>query len=202
MKQLNILAVLFLTALMTLAMGACSKHKTPAPKMHIQHRDFNENLKTYTPQVGTERFEYSFWIDYEELPTKLDCSLGFLMSWERVPNGYYVHFNNDVGTFLSNEKGQAIAFESGETIGDNTAGSWNSTVAISYDYVLNPSLNKGELAGKGDKYIAVKIWDGATEGTSYYYGWIKLNVSADGRDIKILSEAVQLDAGKSLKAGE
>lgn len=205
MKKIKKTAVFFLMASIFI-LSACKKDKkeTDVDDPNINVEMTNKTLDTYVPQpTPNDRFRYTYSLDFDKDPLKIDCSLGFVMSWERNPNGYYLHFNNSVGQLLVNSNGFAKAFDKGATI-DGSLSGWNSDGALAYDYVNAPNADKGELAGKGDKYFAVKLIDGRSSSgqNSPYYGWVKVNVAANGRDVKVLEVGFQTTAGKALKTGD
>lgn len=205
MKAIKRTAVFFLIAAISIV-SACKKDKkeTEVDDPAIGVEIVNKPLDTYIPQpTPNDRFRYTYSIDFDNTALKINCNLGFVMSWERNPNGYYLHFNNSVGQLLVNSNGFAKAFDKGATIDGSLAG-WNSDGALAYDYVKEPNADKGELAGKGDKYFAVKLIDGSngTGQNPLYFGWVKVNVSANGRDVKVLEFGFQTVAGKGIKTGD
>ena len=199
-------ATVFCLMTLTFLISACKKDKKEIevddPSISVEV--VNKTLDTFVPQpTPTDRFRYTHSIDFDKDPLKISCSLGFVMSWENGPHGYYLHFNNSVGQLLVNAKGLARAFDKGTTIDGSLTG-WNSDGALAYDYVKEPNADKGELAGKGDKYFAIKLINGrsSTGQNTPYYGWVKVNVAANGRDVKVLEVGFQTTAGKALKTGD
>ncbi len=186
-----------LTALTSilLLVTACKKSKDdPAPNPDIIYKTVSETYKSYTTKpTPSSRFEYVGGI-YEETPK---VSLGILMSWEETPNGMYLHPNNSDGALITGDHGLIKGLGANVTI--NAASSWNyNSPAISYDYVTNTTSSKGDFAGKGDKYIGFMTIDDGKK----YYGWAKLNVSADGRTVKLIEYAVQKKPETAIKTGE
>lgn len=57
------------------------------------------------------------------------------------------------------------------------------------------------FAGKGEKYIGYRAVSYGSS-TRYYYGWIKVELSADKSLLKIISRADNLTEGNSIKAGQ
>ncbi|MFN8283518.1 MAG: hypothetical protein U0U67_09910 [Chitinophagales bacterium] len=62
---------------------------------------------------------------------------------------------------------------------------------------ITPSANLGH-AGEGDIFIAFTI----TISGGRHFGWLKLNVSADGKTIKLKALGYNIKPEESLKAGE
>ena len=192
MKQL-IIAVLFIAVATTYS---CKKNKDdPAPNPNIIYESVNETLKTYTPKPApTDRFEYIGSIS-ASVPK---LAIGILMSWETSPNGIYLHPNNSAGAILTNTHGLIKGMPAGVAI-NSASISWNtSSPAISYDYVTNSTSSKGDFAGKGNLYIGFYTIDSDKK----YYGWAQLNVSADGRTVKLIDYAVQKVPDTGIKTGE
>lgn len=192
MKPIIIAASLVLLA----ATYGCKKSKDdPAPNPNIIYQSVNETLKTYTPKPApTDRFEYIGSIS-ASVPK---LSIGILMSWETTPNGIYLHPNNSAGAILTNTHGLIKGMPAGVAINSSST-SWNtSSPAISYDYVTNTSSSKGDFAGKGNLYIGFYTIDSDKK----YYGWAQLNVSADGRTVKLIDYAVQKSPDTGIKTGE
>ena len=119
-------------------------------------------------------------------------------------HGIYLHFNNSVGDVLIDANGFIKAFNSGIKIDSTLAGTWSGLSLdgiFSLDYVAYPSANKGNLAGQGDKYIVFRALSDALP-QQKYYGWLRVNVSATGRDLKVISIGFQKNANTSLRTGE
>lgn len=174
---------------------ACKKSKDePVLNPDIIYNAVNQTLKTYTPPPNpTARFEYVGGIEV----TSPDVAIGILMSWEETPNGMYLHPNNSDGALITGDHGLIKGLDANVTI--NATSNWNyNSPAISYDYVTNTTSSKGDFAGKGDKYIGFMTIDGGKK----YYGWAKLNVSADGRTVKLIEFAVQKKPETAIKTGE
>ncbi|MDD2635103.1 MAG: hypothetical protein PHW82_06345 [Bacteroidales bacterium] len=75
-----------------------------------------------------------------------------------------------------------------ETISESN--SWNGDTV----YIDN-------FAGKGEKFIGYRAVSYGSN-TSYYYGWIKVELSADKRLLKIISRADNLTESNPIKAGQ
>ncbi len=127
------------------------------------------------------------------------------MDWNEptAANGLYLHFNDFVGDVLLDENGFIKAFNSGVKIDSTLAGTWSGNVdgIISFDYILNPLANKGNLAGQGDKYIVFRAFSEMLP-TYKYYGNLRLRVSADGRDVKIIAIAYHKNPNVGFTTGE
>ncbi len=188
--------VLTTLASILLLATACKKSKDdPAPNPDIIYKTVSETYKSYTTRpTPSDRFEYVGGI-YEETPK---VSLGILMSWETNPNGMYMYPNNRKGGLAVAEHGLIKALGANTTI-DASSQNWRyDAAAISYDYVTNTTDSKGDLAGKGDKYIGFNT----IQDDKRYYGWAKINVSADGRTVKLIEYAVQKKPETAIKVGE
>lgn len=118
-------------------------------------------------------------------------------------HGIYLHFNNNKGDALIDANGFIKSFDSGVKIDSTLSGIWSDNVdgRFSLDYVVNPSANKGNLAGQGDKYIVFRAFSDALPQLKYY-GWLRVNVSANGRDVEVISIGFQKNANTSLRTGE
>lgn len=118
-------------------------------------------------------------------------------------HGIYLHFNNNIGDVLVDNDGFILGFDSGIQIDSTTAGKWSNGAdgIFSFDYVVNPSTNKGNLAGKGDKYILFRAYsDSAPQ--EKYYGWVRVTVSANGRNLEIHAIGYQKNPNTALLTGE
>ncbi len=118
-------------------------------------------------------------------------------------HGIYLDFNNNIGDALVDANGFIKSFDSGVKIDSTLAGTWSDNVdgRFSLDYVANPSANKGNLAGQGDKYIIFRAFSDALPQLKYY-GWLRVNVSANGRELKVISIGFQKNANTNLRTGE
>ena len=127
------------------------------------------------------------------------------MDWNgpAAANGLYLHFNNFVGDVLLDDNGFIKSFNSGIKIDSTLAGTWSENIdgIISFDYIFNPSANKGNLAGQGDKYIIFRAFSEMLPAYKYY-GNLRLRVSADGRDVKIIAIAYHKNPNVGFVTGE
>jgi len=56
----------------------------------------------------------------------------------------------------------------------------------------------GDFAGKGDKFIGVRFKDGAS---ANHYGWLKVNLSANGRVLRVVDGAYHVTPDAEIKVG-
>lgn len=135
----------------------------------------------------------------------VNCNLSINIYWydPASVHGIYLHFNNYAGDILTDANGFVKAFDSGATIDSTTAGTWSgfNDGKFSLDYVSNPSADKGNLAGKGDKYIVFRAFSDA-EPQFKFYGWMRVTVSANGRDVKVIAIGFQKNSNTALRTGE
>lgn len=85
----------------------------------------------------------------------------------------------------------AYMFSNNDIIPENNL--WSGDVAYLDDF-----------AGKGEKFIsyrAVATYSGPNQ-EKYYYSWIKVELSADKSQLKIISRADNLTEGNPIKAGQ
>lgn len=175
---------------------ACRKSKDdPGPNPDIIYKTVSETFKSYTPRpTPSSRFEYVGSIS-EATPK---VAMGILMSWEINPNGMYMYPNNRAGGLVTGEHGLIKALAVNTTINASTPSWQYDAAALSYDYVTNTTGSKGDLAGKGDQYIGFNT----IQDDKRYYGWAKVNVSTDGRTVKLIEYAVQKKPETAIKVGE
>ena len=109
------------------------------------------------------------------------------------------HKPGEYGIVLD-ENGYTKAMNAGVSI-DSTSSDWSVYSSIANDYVANPLLPKGNLAGNGDKYVGFRVYEG---GKAYnkYYGWAKINVTTNGRTVKIIEYAFSKLPNVAIKTGE
>ncbi|MBK9330407.1 MAG: hypothetical protein IPM95_14160 [Sphingobacteriales bacterium] len=152
-------------------------------------------------------YEAIFGWDFNQFPLNLDCTMFIDLYWygSTSIHGIYIHFNNLDGDVLMDNNGFVKAFDSGVTIDSTTAGTWSgpNDAVVAYDYVSHPSADSGNLAGKGDKYIAFSAHTG-NAATSHlkHYGWMRVQVSGTGRVMKVLAIGFQKKSNTSLYTGE
>lgn len=187
-----------------LFIGSCKKEEVAnLDNPDIVSMQIDSTLKNFyvkpTPSSTFEQvYSYSF--------ATVDCGFSINLYWydPAESHGIYLHFNNNVGDVLTDANGFIKAFDSGIKIDSTLSGNWSGISndgIFSLDYVSNPSANKGNLAGKGDKYIAFRAFSD-TAPQLKYYGWLRVSVSANGREIKVLSVGFQKNANTALKTGE
>ena len=159
----------------------------------------------YVKPTPSSTFEGIYAYDFNTSPLFIYSTLIINFYWYDpvAEHGIYLHFNNSIGDALMDENGFLKAFDSGVKIDSTLAGTWSGydDGVFSYDYIANPSANKGNLAGQGDKYIVFRAYDGGAP-QNKHYGWLRVNVAANGRDIKVLSIGFQKNANMSLRTGE
>lgn len=159
----------------------------------------------YVKPTPSSTFESIYAYDFSTSPLFINSTLFINLNWNDAveEHGVYLNFTTTTGDALIDGNGFLIAFDSGIKIDSTLAGTWSGydDGVFSYDYIANPSANKGNLAGQGDKYIVFRAYDGDAP-QNKYYGWLRVNVAANGRDIKVLSVGFQKNANTSLRTGE
>jgi hypothetical protein len=163
----------------------------------------DSTLGSYYPKPTATLTNFKNMYSYE-FPN-LDCMFSINMNWFNTSDsdGVYFHFNNTIGDVLVDGNGFVKSFNSGVKIDSTLSGTWSGygDGRLSYDYALYPSANKGNLAGQGDKYIIFRAFSGALPALKYY-GYVRLSVSANGRDLKIINIAYQKNPNTSFTTGE
>jgi hypothetical protein len=163
----------------------------------------DSTLGSYYPKPIATLTNFKNMYSYE-FPN-LDCLFSINMNWFNTSDsdGVYFHFNNTIGDILVDGNGFVKSFNSGVKIDSTLSGTWSGygDGRLSYDYALYPSANKGNLAGQGDKYIIFRAFSGALPALKYY-GYVRLSVSANGRDLKIINIAYQKNPNTSFTTGE
>jgi hypothetical protein len=159
----------------------------------------------YVKPTPSSTFESIYAFDFSTSPLFINSILFINLNWNDAveEHGIYLNFTTTTGDALIDGNGFLKAFDSGVKIDSTLAGTWSGydDGVFSYDYIANPSANKGNLAGQGDKYIVFRAYDGGSP-QNKYYGWLRVNVAANGRDIKVLSIGFQKNANMSLRTGE
>lgn len=174
---------------------SCKKETAEKLNPNIEYHKVDTTLKSFYPQpTPSDRFEYIGYIPFEAK----DLGVSILISWESDPESIQFYVNNANGETLD-ENGYTKAMNANISI-DSTSASWSTYSDISNDYVANPTLPKGNLAGNGDKYVGFRIWKGSLPNEKYY-GWAKINVSANGRTVKIVEYAFNKVANAAIKTG-
>jgi hypothetical protein len=163
----------------------------------------DSTLGSYYPKPTATLTNFKNMYSYE-FPN-LDCMFSINMNWFNTSDsdGVCFHFNNTIGDVLVDGNGFVKSFNSGVKIDSTLSGTWSGygDGRLSYDYALYPSANKGNLAGQGDKYIIFRAFSGALPALKYY-GYVRLSVSANGRDLKIINIAYQKNPNTSFTTGE
>lgn len=168
----------------------------------VNSQQIDTTLKSYYPKPSassTEEVMYSY-----RFPN-VNCNFSINMNWENLvaTHGVYLSFNDSIGDVLIDVNGFVKSFDSGIKIDSTLAGTWSGNIdgIISNDYILYPAADKGNLAGQGDKYIVFRAFSDMLPALKYY-GYLRLRVSADGRDVKIISIAYQKNPNTSFVTGE
>ncbi len=182
---------------------SCKKENTPdQDNPDVQSVQIDTTLKSYyinsSPDTTSEIiYKYDFGT--------IGSPLSINMYWAGPADvhGIYLHFDSWAGDVLMDNNGFIKGFNSGVTIDSTLSGTWNGATnpVFSYDYVLYPSANKGNLAGQGDKYIVFRTYTNLLPQLKYY-GWLRVRVSDNGRDMKVISIGYQKNPNKSLFTGE
>lgn len=185
------------------AIFSCKQEEGPSlDNPNVISTQIDSTLKNYYPKPSpASTFENIFTTSFPNDAESFSMNMNWYDPVET--NGIYLHFNNTVGDFLLDEKGFVKSFDSGVKIDSTLAGTWsgNQNGIISYDYVLYPAADKGNLAGQGDKYIIFRAFSYDLP-TLKYYGNLRLSVSANGREVKIVSIAYQKNPNSSFVTGE
>lgn len=186
---------------------SCKKEEDPTnDNPDVYSNTVDTTLKSfYLKPTPSSTFENIYYWDFSTPPLSIYCGFAINIYWydPAASHGIYLHFNNSIGDVLLDANGFVKGFNSGITIDSTLTGSWSSLTdgILSLDYVINPSANKGNLAGQGDKYIVFRAFDEVMPQLKYY-GWLRVNVSANGREVKVLSIGFQKNPNTSLKTGE
>ncbi len=198
-KILNI----FVFVLVSVIMFSCKEENIVSlDNQEVASQDFDTTLKSYYPKPSASStfesiYDYSF--------SNVVCGFSISMQWfnSSDSDGVYLHFNNSVGDVLIDANGFVKSFDSGIKIDSTLSGTWSGYKdgRLSYDYALYPSANKGNLAGQGDKYIIFRAFSYSLPALKYY-GYLRLRVSENGRDVKIISIAYQKNPNTSFTTGE
>lgn len=160
----------------------------------------DSTLKSFFPVAGPD-FDIIYSFNFPNVNCAFDIDLGWFS--DASQDGIYLHFNNSIGDVLIDANGFIKSFNSGVQIDSTLAGTWSENIdgKFSLDYIAQPSSNKGNLAGQGDKYIVFRAFSDALAQLKYY-GWMRVNVSANGREVKVISIGFQKNANTSLRTGE
>lgn len=92
--------------------------------------------------------------------------------------------------FANTENGNAITLDLNQKISENL--NWVDINDICLD----------DFAGKGEKYIGYRSVSYGTGIPNYNYGWIKIELSADKKTLKIISRATNYEESKDIITGQ
>lgn len=203
MKKIFAYSILFLFSFLFLF--SCKTEDDPTnDNPNVYSQELNNTLKSFytPPPIGTS-FEGIFSYSFDQAPLNIYCGILLNLNWydPTDTHGIYWYFNNGVGDVLTDNNGFVKAFDSGIKIDSTLTGTWTYNAKISLDYVVNPSANKGNLAGQGDKYIVFRAFD-PDRPQLKFYGWFRATVSENGRNVTVHSIGYQTLSNTSLRTGE
>ena len=188
---------------------SCSKADDPGiDNADVYSVTIDSSLKSFYPKpTPSSSEEQIFKWNFNQFPLSITCAMVFKIYWygDASIHGIYIHFDELDGDVLMDADGFVKAFDSGVTIDSTTAGTWSgpNDAVVAYDYINHPSADSGNLAGKGDKYIVFSAHTGDVATAHLkHYGWMRVQVSASGREVKVLSVGFQKKANTSLYTGE
>lgn len=193
---------LLTTLLLIFSIFSCKREDDPKlDNPDVLSENIDSTLNSFYPKpTPSSNFELIYRQNFTGL-NGFDINL----SWydPSTIHGIYLHFNNNVGDVLIDSNGFIKSFDSGIRIDSTLSGNWSGLDdgIIALDYVANPGANKGNLAGLGDKYIAFRAVNMSLPHLKYY-GWLRLSVSANGREVKLFSIGYQKNPNTSLYTGE
>ena len=168
-------------------MTSCKQEDTPSlDNPNVVSVGIDTVLKNYYPRPSVSAdSEIIFRTSFANGANGFEINMNWFS--DASQDGIYLHFINNVGDVLMDANGFIKSFDSGIKIDSALNGIWSSNVngRISYDYILYPSGNKGNLAGQGDKYIIFRSFSDLLPALKYY-GYLRLKISADGRETKII----------------
>lgn len=170
---------------------------------NVYSETVDSTLKSFYPISPSIPFENIYDYSFYRAPLNIYCGLILILQWSPPveSHGIYWHFNNGDGDVLSDNNGFIKAFDSGVKIDSTLSGNWNADGKLSLDYVNNPTGNRGNLAGKGDKYIVFRALDASVPQLKYY-GWLRVTISENGRNVIVHSIGFQTIPNTSLRTGE
>jgi hypothetical protein len=197
--KLSICIILFLGCL-----SSCKQeNEVSLDNPNVASVQLDTTLGSYYPKPSSATTNFKNMYSY--VFNNVDASFSINMYWPDsvALNGIYLHFNNNIGDILIDNNGFVKTFDSGVKIDSTLSGNWSGSNdgVLSYDYVLYPFANKGNLAGQGDKYIIFRAFS-ATLPALKYYGYVRLSISANGREVKIINIAYQKNPNTSFTTGE
>jgi hypothetical protein len=195
----------FLMTSMVLLFSSCKVEDDPTnDNPDVTSVQVDSTLKSFYAN-SVSGFEGIYGYNFNSSPLFTDCVLLIDLYWydPASSHGIYLHFNNSVGDVLTDDNGFIKSFDSGVKIDSTLVGTWsgNDDGIFSYDYIVNPLANKGNLAGQGDKYIVFRVFSG-TLPQQKFYGWMRVSVTANGRTLKVIAIGFQNNANTSLRTGE
>lgn len=190
-------------------LSSCSKADDPGiDNENVYSVTIDSSLKSFYPKpTPSSTEEPIFRWDFNQFPLSINSAMVFKIYWygDAPIHGIYINFDGLDGDVMLDDNGFVKAFDSGVTIDSTTAGTWSgpNDGVVAYDYIAHPSADSGNLAGKGDKYIVFSAHTGdAATSHLKHYGWMRVQVSGSGREVKILSMGFQKKANTSLYTGE
>jgi len=198
--------LLFGYLILSVLIFSCKKLATPSfDNPDVISQSIDTTLKSFYPQMApSPAFEGIYNYDFSaHLPSSSILIINLYWYAPSNTHGIYLHFNNNDGDVLIDNNGFIQSFDSGIKIDSTISGSWseNEDGIFAFDYVNNPSAHKGNLAGKSDKYIVFRATDHSNP-LLFYYGWLRVTVSENGRNLIVHSIGFQKNANESLKTGE
>ena len=115
-----------------------------------------------------------------------------------------IYFNASLLTFpvIGSSFYYAAALNKNTLINDETADDLHyayTNIGSEYLDSLGTKTQIGALKGKGDTYIGFKFKKAAQNGGTIHFGWIKINVSADNRQVTIKEIAYHKKANSTIK---
>jgi len=78
----------------------------------------------------------------------------------------------------------------------------NTKVSENGSWTNNTKLYLDQFTGQGEKYIGYRILSFPDGNNIYYYGWIKIELSANNESLTILNRATNLTEFNSLSTGQ
>lgn len=195
--------ILSFAAVVVFFISSCKADKDPdIDNPDVESKQIDAALKSfYLKPTPSSTFEQIYSYNFPNV----SCGFDIDIDWydPDTSHGIYMHFNNNVGDVLLDANGFIKSFDSAVKIDSTLAGTWSgpNDGIFSLDYVSNPSVNKGNLAGQGDKYIVFRAFSYASPQLKYY-GWLRVTVSANGRDVKVMSIGFQKNPNSGLKTGD
>lgn len=202
---MNRITYLILIAVVSTLIFSCKKEDVVTlDNPNVAAVQLDSTLGSYYPKPVPAP-TYNFKSMYAFAFPNVDCGFTINMYWydPTETHGIYLHFDGSVGDILIDANGFVKSFDSGIKIDSTLSGTWSGYKdgRLSYDYALYPSANKGNLAGQGDKYIIFRAFSYSLPALKYY-GYLRLRVSENGRDVKIISIAYQKNPNTSFTTGE